>query len=260
MSATGVGPSHGSGTLLPGHAAGREVPAWSHPLGAGGVESTITDMARYARACLLSGNAGTDPLLAIAIRLAQTPVVSVSEGVEQALAWAVYDGTIREHSGGTGGFSSSVSVDHARGRAVVLLVSYGGSPALSTHFKRAARMALAGQDPRQAAAPQPWPSWREDARDIARALLRREFAQVHARLAPAMRQRVKVENLERAWFSRTRDAGAPGRISIAQHEIAATGAVVADISIDFACASLNLRLVVLPTGELGGLSFLPPAA
>jgi serine-type D-Ala-D-Ala carboxypeptidase/endopeptidase len=241
----------GDGVLLPGHAAGREVPAWSHPLGAGGVESTVTDMARYARACLFR----PDTLLGKAIGLAQNPVSPVTDGVEQALAWAVYDGTVCEHSGGTGGFSASVSIDHGRARAVVLLVSYGGSVALSTHLKQAARLVLADEDPRQATRPQPWPSWREDACDVARALLDGKAAQVHARLTPEMRRRVTAEQLERAWTGKTEDAGAAGRISVAHHEIAANGAVVADISIEFDKGLRCLRVVVLPSGEFGGLAF-----
>jgi CubicO group peptidase (beta-lactamase class C family) len=50
MTHSGVG-KRGDGTLLPGHADGGQSPQWDHPWGAGGVEATIADLARYARSC-----------------------------------------------------------------------------------------------------------------------------------------------------------------------------------------------------------------
>lgn len=255
MAHSGVG-RRGAGTLLPGHAAGREVAHWDHPLGAGGVEATIEDFGRYARACLFPP---AMPLGA-AIDLAVTPVARVADGVEQALAWAVNDGDVVQHSGGTGGFSACVTIDRRRGRAVALLVSQGSSPAFATHLKQAARMAAADQDPRQATAPQPWPTWREDACDVIRALINGQAAQVHERMAPAMQRRLDPQQVEDAWSNKTRDCGAAGRISLARHEIAASGAVVADVSIEFAAGVRTVRTVILPTGELGGLTFLPSAS
>src|SRR5215813_7932076 len=51
MTSSGVGDS-GGGIPLPGHGSFGEVPRWNHPLSAGGVEATISDLARYAEACL----------------------------------------------------------------------------------------------------------------------------------------------------------------------------------------------------------------
>ncbi len=110
MTCSGVGP-RGDGTPLPGHAHGREVPRWDHPHGAGGVEATIADLARYARACLFPA----DTALGVAIRLAQTPVLRTQDGSAQGLAWVVQDGNVCWHTGGTGGFSACVTVDHGRG-------------------------------------------------------------------------------------------------------------------------------------------------
>jgi hypothetical protein len=42
------------------------------------------------------------------------------------------------------------------------------------------------------------------------------------------------------------------------HEIAASGAVVADIAIVTPDDSTRLRMVILPTGELGGFTAGPP--
>ena len=242
MTHSGVG-SRGAGTLLPGHADGHEIPRWDHPLGAGGVEATIHDLTRYAQACLFPP--ATAP--GRAMTLVRT----------QALAWLTRPGGVREHSGGTGGFSACVSLDHHRGRAVAILISNQGSPAFSSHLKQAAQLVLAGEDPRTAQAPQPWPAWPDDARALTRAFLAGDIARVHARLADPVRGRITAEQLERAWTKRIKPAGPAGEISIVHHETAATGAVVVDIAIPFAADRQRLRLVVLPSGQLGGLAFVP---
>ncbi|HEV3358161.1 MAG TPA: serine hydrolase domain-containing protein [Pseudonocardiaceae bacterium] len=241
MRHSGVG-SRGVGTLLPGHADGHETPRCDHPLGAGGVEATIQDLTRYAQACLFP----PDTALGEAIRLAQT----------QGLAWQTRPGGY-EHSGGTGGFSSCVSIDHDRGRAVTILVSNQGSPAYSSRLKQAAQLVLAGEDPRDARTPEPWSSWQDDARDVTRAFLAGDIARVHARLAAPVRGKITADQLERAWTQRIRPAGPAGEIAIVHHEIAATGAVVVDVAIPFAADRQRLRLVVLPSGQLGGLAFVP---
>ena len=92
MAHSGVGQG-GAGTLLPGHAGGRLAPRWEHPWGAGGVEATISDLARYARACLFP----PDSPLGAAIRLAQTPVLAREDGSRQGLAWVVDDETLLAH-------------------------------------------------------------------------------------------------------------------------------------------------------------------
>jgi serine-type D-Ala-D-Ala carboxypeptidase/endopeptidase len=273
MPHSGVG-RRGEGTLLPGHAADRQVLRWDHPWGAGGVEATIADLARYARACLFP----PDTPLGMAIRLAQTPVLprpdmplstsvkppqatepSPEGGSWQALAWVVADGTVCWHTGGTGGFSSCVMIDHRQGRAVAALLGYGGSPAYASRIRPAARLALAGADPRQAAEPAPWPSWREDAQDTVRALLAGDIARVHARLAPQRREKVSAQQLESAWNKAMPHATPQADIVIVHHEIAASGAVVAHIAITTPDDTRRLRMVILPTGELGGFTPAPAA-
>jgi serine-type D-Ala-D-Ala carboxypeptidase/endopeptidase len=249
MTHSGVG-QRGAGTLLPGHAGDHQAPRWEHPWGAGGVEATIADLARYARACLFP----PDTPLGTAIGLAQAPLLPREDGSGQALAWVVEDGSTCWHTGGTGGFSSCVMIDHRQGRAVAALLSRGGSPAYASRLKQAARLVLAGADPRQAAAPEPWPTWSEDAGDAVRALLTGRFAEVHARLAPQRREKVTAQQLERAWHKAMPDAAPQADIAIMHHEIAASGAVVAQIAITTADDSRRLRIVILPTGELGGFT------
>jgi serine-type D-Ala-D-Ala carboxypeptidase/endopeptidase len=244
----------GAGTLLPGHAGDRQAPRWEHPWGAGGIEATIEDLARYAQACLFP----PDTPLGAAIRAAQIPLLPRTDGSRQALAWIVDEGNACWHTGGTGGFSSCVMVDHGRGRAVAALLSYGGSPAYASRLRQAAQLALAGGDPRLAEEPEPWPSWREDAVDAVRALLAGRIAQVHARLAPQRREKVSVPQLERAWAKAVPHAAPDADVAIVRHEVAASGAVVADVAVTSAGGSSRLRLVILPTGELAG--FTPASA
>ena len=254
MTRSGVG-SLGLGTLLTGHSEGGEVTQWSQPWGAGGVETTIGDFARYARACLMP----EDNELGRAISVAQKPVVRIGDDVEQALAWVVRAGGMVEHSGGTSGFSADVTVARDRGRAVALLVNYGGSPVYSTFLKEAARLALEGKDPGLAVSPQSWPTWREDVLDAARALLDGEIGRVYALLAPSVRAKDSAEQFEANWIRRTRDAGEVGGVEIVRHQVAARGAVMSDLDIAFASGAQRLRIAILPTGELGGFTFLPSA-
>jgi D-alanyl-D-alanine-carboxypeptidase/D-alanyl-D-alanine-endopeptidase len=140
MTHSGVG-QRGEGTALTGHAGGREVRQWDQPWGAGGVEATIEDLARYARACLFPPATSVGE----AIRIAGTPVLRVSDDAEQALGWVVR-GEVREHSGGTGGFSACVTTDRGRGRAVAVLVSNQVNVGYSDFLKRTARQVLADAD------------------------------------------------------------------------------------------------------------------
>jgi serine-type D-Ala-D-Ala carboxypeptidase/endopeptidase len=147
MTCSGVGDS-GDGIPLPGHNGGGDVARWDHPLGAGGVEATIGDLGRYARACL---HPPQTPLGA-AITAALAPQFEVGGGRTQALAWQVRDDGIRVHGGGTAGFSSAVIIDPGRDRAIAMLASYG--PGYAQALGHAGFLALAGDDPR-AARPQP---------------------------------------------------------------------------------------------------------
>jgi CubicO group peptidase (beta-lactamase class C family) len=125
MTGTGVGgvSSTGTGTgttRIPGHAGGRTVPHWDQPLpGAGGVESTIADMARYLAACVRPDGSA----LGEAVQLAQGPRLPVAEGKEIGLGWVRLGGRVLWHNGRTGGFSSSMAVDPESGRGMVLLAS-----------------------------------------------------------------------------------------------------------------------------------------
>jgi serine-type D-Ala-D-Ala carboxypeptidase/endopeptidase len=249
MASSGVGPA-GSETPLPDHARGREVRHWDRPLpGAGGVQATIDDLARYARACL---RPPPTPLGA-ALAAAQVPQVPIGAGRAQALGWIVIDGRLLGHNGGTGGFSSCVIVDPGAGGGVAVLVSSRG---YGEALAQAARLVLAGDDPRRARPQPPGPEWEERARAVAGALLDGRSAEVHARATAKFRGRIGAEEFARAWGARVSEAGAAGEISVRCR--LQYGLVTADVTIGFARRPVAMRIGFLQSGEITGFRFLPP--
>jgi len=251
MTCSGVGRA-GGGTPLPGHSSGREVPHWDRPLpGAGGVEASIGDLARYAQACLHPP--GTP--LGAALAAVQAPQFAIEAGREQALGWIVVDGRLRGHSGGTGGFSSCVMIDTSQGHGVAVMVSSRG---YSDTLARAARLVLAGADPR-AARPQPvGRQWDGRAREVVLALLDGRTAEVYTRAAARFRGRVPFETFDRAWASRLAGtAGPAGDISVSCQR--QDGLVAADVTIAFAHGQIVVRIGFQGSGEVAGFRFLPPA-
>ena len=140
-----------------GHTPNREsTPAWTFAVdlaGVGGVRATLEDMVRY-----LQGNLGQRPAaIAPALELAQQPVSAQPPMAMNWMLMPVSGRTVHTHEGGTGGFSSFVAFDRARGRGVVILSdttwnSIGGLGSLGLHLVDA-QFPLGG--PRRAATPDP---------------------------------------------------------------------------------------------------------
>jgi CubicO group peptidase (beta-lactamase class C family) len=94
---------------------------------AGGLHSTVTDLARLLAACLTPEAAG----LGHAVRSALKPRVTVSPETEIGLAWhhALRGGKrVIWHNGMTGGFSAMVALCPARRTGVAVLANDGGVP------------------------------------------------------------------------------------------------------------------------------------
>jgi CubicO group peptidase (beta-lactamase class C family) len=248
MTCSGVGQA-GGGIPLPGHARGREVRHWDRPLpGAGGVEATIGDLARYAGACLRPPRTP----LGAALTAAQAPQVPIEAGRAQALGWIVVDDRLRGHGGGTGGFSACVIIDASRGRGVTILASSRG---YSDALAQAARLVLADGDPREARRGPLGPEWEDRARVVVAALLDGRAAEVHARTTPRFRARIAADDFGRAWSRRTRDAGAPSGVSVTCQR--KSGLVMADVTIAFARGPLALRIGFLESSEIAGIRVQP---
>lgn len=102
---------------------GQATPAWrfgADLAGVGGVRATLDDMVRYAQAGLAREAApGEDAIAAVQRTLQPLPGQP-----PMGMNWMLLEHggrTLAEHAGGTGGFSSYLALDRARGRAVVLL-------------------------------------------------------------------------------------------------------------------------------------------
>jgi CubicO group peptidase (beta-lactamase class C family) len=107
--------------------AGRPADAWTmHAYApAGGIRSTIADMARYAQALL-----DADPALGVDPARMLDPQGDPDDGPLIGLAWftqAPEDGTATWHNGGTGGFTSMIALDRESNRAVIVLGNTGAS-------------------------------------------------------------------------------------------------------------------------------------
>ena len=117
---------------------GRPTSAWhfqTNLAGVGGVRATLDDMVRYVQ-----GNLGAiDASISPALELAQK---KVSEQPPMAMNWMlarVGERIVHTHEGGTGGFSSFVSVDREKQRGVVILSDtawhgIGGLGSLGLHL------------------------------------------------------------------------------------------------------------------------------
>jgi serine-type D-Ala-D-Ala carboxypeptidase/endopeptidase len=131
MTCSGVGAA-GGGTRITGHRESRPARHWDHALpGAGGVEATISDLARYLEACLTP----PEGRLGDAIRMCQRPQVRIDASRAGGLGWSIRPGQgICLHNGGTAGFTASVALRPASRQAIGALVSAFGesSPLLDT--------------------------------------------------------------------------------------------------------------------------------
>jgi D-alanyl-D-alanine-carboxypeptidase/D-alanyl-D-alanine-endopeptidase len=119
MTCSGVGEA-GGGTRLTGNPVGH----WERALpAAGGIESTMEDVARYLAACLHP----RDDLLGRAMTLCRQPRARAHEGREVGLAWFIMGDVVR-HNGRTGGFGASVAVNRVTGRAMGALANVTPRP------------------------------------------------------------------------------------------------------------------------------------
>ena len=132
MTCSGVA-GRGSGTRVQGHAKGRPVAAWTHHLwGAGGVEASAEDMARYLSACLLPPDAAAGR----AIRLAQQSHYQIDPLRSAGLGWALGPPGYLGHDGGTSGFRAMLGLRQPARRAAAVVASDRGARGLAQAVRR----------------------------------------------------------------------------------------------------------------------------
>jgi serine-type D-Ala-D-Ala carboxypeptidase/endopeptidase len=119
MTCSGVA-GQGRGRRIQGHAQGRKVARWTHHLwGAGGVEASAEDMARYLAACLTP----PDSAVGRAIRTAQQPRHRIDPLRSAGLGWALGPPGYLGHDGGTSGFRAMLGLRPHAGQAAAVMVS-----------------------------------------------------------------------------------------------------------------------------------------
>lgn len=104
-----------------------EMQNWDLPsfAGAGGIKSTIVDMATFVQNCLISKN----PFIRNLIASTSVTTFEESETIDVCLGWYKrkrLPKTILMHSGGTGGFSSFIGLDTLHSVGIVLLTNNTG--------------------------------------------------------------------------------------------------------------------------------------
>lgn len=133
MTCTGV-PGQGGGSRVQGRAQGRQVAPWTHHLwGAGGVEASAEDVARYVSACL----SPPDSACGRAIVAARRPHYKIDPMRSSGLGWAIGPPGYLGHDGGTSGFRAMLGLRPPAGRAAALFVSDRRASGLPVAVRRA---------------------------------------------------------------------------------------------------------------------------
>jgi len=132
MTCSGVA-GRGGGSRVSGHARGRPVAPWTHHLwGAGGVEASAEDMARYLSACLMP----PDTAVGRAIRVAQQPHHSIDPLRSAGLGWVLGPPGYLGHDGGTSGFRAMLGLRPPARRGAAVFVNDRAASGLSQAVRR----------------------------------------------------------------------------------------------------------------------------
>jgi D-alanyl-D-alanine-carboxypeptidase/D-alanyl-D-alanine-endopeptidase len=136
MACSGI-TGQGRGSPVPGHAQGTPAAPWTrHLWGAGGVEASAEDMARYLSACLTP----PDSPAGAAIRMAQRPHHPIDSLRSAGLGWALGPPGYLGHDGGTAGFRGMLGLRPPARRAAAAFVN----DRMARGLPQAVRRSLAG--------------------------------------------------------------------------------------------------------------------
>ena len=132
MTCSGVA-GRGRGSRVLGHARGRPVARLTHHLwGAGGVEASAEDMARYLSACLTP----PDSAAGRAIRMAQQPHHVIDPLRSAGLGWALGPPGYLGHDGGTSGFRAMLGLRPPARRGAAVFVNDRAASGLPQAVRR----------------------------------------------------------------------------------------------------------------------------
>lgn len=123
----------GRGSRVQGYARGRPVEPWTHHLwGAGGVEASAEDMARYLSVCLIP----PDSAAGRAIRMAQQPRHPIDPLRSAGLGWALGPAGYLGHDGGTSGFRAMLGLRPPARRGAAVFVNDRAASGLPQAVRR----------------------------------------------------------------------------------------------------------------------------
>jgi serine-type D-Ala-D-Ala carboxypeptidase/endopeptidase len=132
MTCSGI-TGHGGGSRIHGTVQGSPIGPWTHHLwGAGGVESSAQDMARYLSACLTP----PDSALGHAIRVAQQPHHRIDPLRSAGLGWVLGPPGYLGHDGATSGFRAMLGINQPAGHAAAVLVNDRAARGLPAAVRR----------------------------------------------------------------------------------------------------------------------------
>ncbi len=132
MACSGVA-GRGGGSRVRGYVRGRPVAPWTHHLwGAGGVEASAEDMARYLSACLIP----PDSAVGRAILMAQQPHYPIDPLRSAGLGWALGPPGYLGHDGGTSGFRAMLGLRPPARRGAAVLVNDRAASGLPQAVRR----------------------------------------------------------------------------------------------------------------------------
>jgi D-alanyl-D-alanine-carboxypeptidase/D-alanyl-D-alanine-endopeptidase len=132
MTCSGVA-GRGRGSRVLGHTRGRPIAPWTHHLwGAGGVEASAEDMARYLSACLTP----PDSAVGRAIRMAQQPHHAIDPLRSAGLGWALGPPGYLGHDGGTSGFRAMLGLRPPARRGAAVFVNDRAASGLPQAVRR----------------------------------------------------------------------------------------------------------------------------
>jgi len=132
MSCSGI-TGQGGGSRVQGHAHGKPVRPWTHYLwGAGGLEASAEDMARYLSACLTPPESEIGRAIAMAVR----PHHRIDSLRSAGLGWVLGPPGYLGHDGGTSGFRAMLGIKAPSCRAAGVFVSDRAARGLPTAVRR----------------------------------------------------------------------------------------------------------------------------
>jgi serine-type D-Ala-D-Ala carboxypeptidase/endopeptidase len=132
MSCSGI-TGQGRGHRVQGHTQGSPVRTWTHHLwGAGGVESSAEDMARYLAASITP----PDSAAGRAIRGAEQPRYQIDPLRSAGLGWVLGPPGYLGHDGGTSGFRAMLGIKQSAGRGAAVFVNDKAAGGLALAVRR----------------------------------------------------------------------------------------------------------------------------